>query len=100
MHEPSSGAPELAAAFRNDIKPKSYGLLFGDDEAFEPTGRDKSFDPTLGLYAAYAYAQSGNYPEVLSVFRYMRRDPAPVLFDVAMLAAQRARGRFGTRARG
>lgn len=60
--------------------------------------RYKSYDPTLGLYAAYAYAQAGNDDEVLSVFGYMARDSAPVLFDVAMLAAQRARrGRYSDR---
>lgn len=49
----------------------------------------KKIDPTLGLYAAYAYAQAGDKSEVLSVYRYMRREPEPVFFDVAMLAAQR-----------
>lgn len=48
----------------------------------------KRLDPTLGLYAAYAYAQAGNIDGVLSVYSYMLGDPAPVLFDVAMLAAQ------------
>ncbi|MFD1139910.1 caspase domain-containing protein [Larkinella insperata] len=55
----------------------------------------KSIDPTLGLYAAYAYTQSGLMQEVRSVFEYMVRDKIhvdeyniniPVLFDVALLA--------------
>ena len=45
----------------------------------------KAFDPTLGLYAAYAYAQAGDYRAVKSVYDYMAREPEPVLFDVAML---------------
>jgi hypothetical protein len=49
----------------------------------------KKFDPTLGLYAAYAYAQAGNNDGVLSVFDYMRMEPEPVFFDVGMLAVQR-----------
>jgi hypothetical protein len=46
----------------------------------------KAFDPTLGLYAAYAYASAGVDREVASVLRYMRDDLKTVLFDVAMLA--------------
>jgi hypothetical protein len=47
----------------------------------------KRIDPTLGLYAAYAYAQAGAFEDVYSVFTYMRMDPeVPILFDVVMLA--------------
>lgn len=51
--------------------------------------QEKGIDPTLGLYAAYAYAQIGRYRDVSSVFRYMQHDSAllAVPFDVAMLAA-------------
>ncbi len=49
----------------------------------------KKIDPTLGMYAAYAYAQAGNSEGVLSIFKYMAREPEPVLFDVGMLAIQR-----------
>jgi hypothetical protein len=45
----------------------------------------KSLDPTLGIYAAYAYAQAGLQDEVESVHRYMEQD-GPVPFDVALLA--------------
>lgn len=48
----------------------------------------KRVDPTLGIYSAYAYAQSGNLQGVKSVFDYMRREAEPVPFDVAMLALQ------------
>lgn len=47
---------------------------------------DKAFDPTLGLYASYAYAQAGYEDGMRSVFEYMNREAEPVLFDVAMLA--------------
>ncbi|MFN0059594.1 MAG: caspase family protein [Planctomycetota bacterium] len=50
--------------------------------------RLKAFDPILGLYAAYAYAQHGQIDELTSVFAHMRDDTAPVPFDVAMLAAR------------
>lgn len=46
----------------------------------------KSADPTLGLYAAYAYAQAGAQDGVASVYEYMSQAPEPVLFDVALLA--------------
>ncbi|MDO9004651.1 MAG: caspase family protein [Aquabacterium sp.] len=48
----------------------------------------KKVDPTLGIYAAYAYAQVGNLAGIRSVFRYMSYEPEPVPFDVAMLALQ------------
>jgi hypothetical protein len=47
----------------------------------------KALDPTLGIYAAYAYAQAGMTDEVQSVFDWMWSDQeVPVPFDVAMLA--------------
>ncbi|MDP3662447.1 MAG: caspase family protein [Nitrosomonas sp.] len=50
----------------------------------------KSVDPTLGIYAAYAYAQVGGQEGVESVYRYMSENiygyNPPVPFDVAMLA--------------
>jgi len=46
----------------------------------------KAVDPVLGIYAAYAYAQAGDYDGVKSVFRYMEGDWEPVPFDVALLA--------------
>lgn len=52
--------------------------------------QDKGLDPVLGLYAAYAYAQAGQYDDVLSVFTYMREDDfeTPIPFDVVMLATR------------
>jgi hypothetical protein len=49
----------------------------------------KNIDPSLGLYAAYAYAQVGAYDEVFSVFNCAVEDPeVPVLFDIVMLAGR------------
>jgi hypothetical protein len=48
----------------------------------------KYLDPTLGLYAAYAYGQAGIFDEVVSILRYMEEDTAAIPFDVAMLAAR------------
>jgi hypothetical protein len=46
----------------------------------------KSIDPTLGLYASYAYAQAGDFNGIKSVYKYMGREKEPILFDVAVLA--------------
>jgi hypothetical protein len=48
----------------------------------------KSLDPTLGIYAAYAYAQSGALEGVKSVYRYMSYEREPVPFDVVLLAQE------------
>ncbi|MFS8980925.1 caspase family protein [Cupriavidus necator] len=58
--------------------------------------QSKRADPTLGIYAAYAYALSGDDDGSRSVFDWMKSygslephnklPPAPVPFDVAMLA--------------
>lgn len=47
----------------------------------------KAFDPTLGLYAAYAYAQAGKRKEIKSIYDFMLKEPEPVLYDVMMLAS-------------
>jgi Caspase domain len=63
-------------------------LRLGKDQAGAFADRvraEKQFDPTLGLYAAYAYAEGGVYDEVQSVREYMLNDLGVSLFDVAML---------------
>ena len=46
----------------------------------------KGVDPTLGLYAAYAYEQAGQISQIQSVAEIMHNDLNVTLFDVAMLA--------------
>src|ERR1019366_289583 len=46
----------------------------------------KAFDPVLGLFATYAYAQAGLLEDVENVHEYMAKENVPILFDVAMLA--------------
>ncbi len=48
--------------------------------------REKSIDPSLGLYAVYAYMQSGRKRDIKSVFKYMNRESTNMLYDVANLA--------------
>lgn len=56
----------------------------------------KKIDPTLGLYSAYAYAEVGVSREVESVREIMAEDISAMLFDVAMLAGEMAKGERGT----
>jgi hypothetical protein len=49
----------------------------------------KGVDPTLGLYATYAYLESGQEEEIQSVREFMMSDLGAELFDVAMLAQSR-----------
>jgi hypothetical protein len=60
--------PDKAKAFADDIRTL------------------KALDPTLGLYAAYAYASIGLEDDVTSIVGYMRDDLGLDLLDVAMLA--------------
>ena len=48
--------------------------------------KGKGVDPTLGLYAAYAYEQAGQLNQIRSAAEIMRGDLGLSLFDVAMLA--------------
>jgi hypothetical protein len=48
----------------------------------------KQFDPTLGLYAAYAYAEISAIKDIQSVRGYMRNDMKIDLYDVALLASR------------
>lgn len=48
----------------------------------------KRLDPTLGLYAAYAYADVGRTDQVQSILEYMERDLSAWLFDAALLAGK------------
>jgi len=45
----------------------------------------KGLDPSLGLYAAYAYSEADRREDIDSILTYMRQDLGADLFDVAML---------------
>ena len=53
----------------------------------------KAIDPTLGVYASYAYADAGLLNQVRSVRDFMRENLQGDLFDVAMLAGVLSKGR-------
>ena len=48
----------------------------------------KGIDPSLGLYAAYAYRDLGQRERIRQMAGYMQSDLGLVLFDIAMLARQ------------
>lgn len=50
------------------------GIFQGDEEVASYLRSYKSLDPILGLFAAYAYFQKGNYEGVKSVYEYMEID--------------------------
>ncbi|MDC0675786.1 caspase family protein [Nannocystis radixulma] len=49
----------------------------------------KLVDPTLGLYAVYAYAACGDLDQIVSVEQFMSYDIFGRLYDVALLAGER-----------
>lgn len=66
-----------------------FGVPSGEADAVAGLLRmEKAVDPSMGVYAAYAYYQGGQLGEVLSVFRYVLEDTImPIPFDVAALAS-------------
>lgn len=48
--------------------------------------QEKSIDPSLGLYAVYAYRQEGKLRDIKSVYRFMAQESDNMIFDVAMLS--------------
>lgn len=60
----------------------------------------KRVDPTLGIYACYAYARAGKFDEIVDIYNIMSQEPEAVPFDVAMLAVQTAGAKFPSAAPG
>ncbi len=78
---------------------RAFAAAAARNGVFEVTGPDaeraadylrmsKKLDPTLGIYAAYAYNDTGKIAQIREVLRYMKTDPLPVPFDVALLARE------------
>jgi hypothetical protein len=66
---------------REESGPKNTGARLADTVRMM-----KAVDPTLGLYAAYAYSEAGEQRGVASVRSIMRSDLGFDLFDTAMLS--------------
>lgn len=77
------------AAVAVDARDGTFSIASSGDIEFADYVRFlKRMDPTLGIYAAYAYARAGKVDEIVDIHAIMSAEPTPVPFDVAMLAAQ------------
>ncbi|RSK38456.1 caspase family protein [Hymenobacter perfusus] len=87
-------AYEAGASEREELKARA--AVRSRHGEFDPTtslpalleARD-GFDPTLGLYLAYGYAQRGKQQEVLTVRHRLAHDQSlPLLFDIELLTSR------------
>ncbi|AYZ10999.1 caspase family protein [Chryseobacterium arthrosphaerae] len=68
----------------NSINFEDIGWSSNDPGSYLRVG--KSLDPSLGLYAAYAFRESGDFSKIRSIYKYMIEDNPVIIYDVAMLA--------------
>lgn len=75
--------------FRNEFKDHGHGN-YGNAGGY--LRQEKFVDPSLGLYAVYAYRQEGKFEDIKSVYRYMSEEiemtNKNMIFDVLMLAGE------------
>ena len=79
----------LMRAAVSELLKNNRFVLKSKEEAYrlaESIRMQKAIDPTLGLFASYAYSRSGLDAEVKDVFNYMQQDLNVNIFDVAMLS--------------
>lgn len=87
-------AYEAGAAAREELKARAavdsrHGEFNPDAFATALRTSPDGFDPTLGLYLAYGYAQRGKYAEVAAIRKQLAEDPAVLpLFDLELLGAR------------
>jgi hypothetical protein len=82
---------QLRAAIAEAVDAERF-VLSGKDAAkqlADQLRKLKHLDPTLGLYAAHAYAQAGLFEQVRDVARHLREDLEVGLFDVELLGLRR-----------
>lgn len=88
----------LAAAFASSAKLRTLAATQASSFA-DVLRQEKRLDPTLGIYAAYAYLLAADDQGVRSVLSYFldyqasSQPPLPVPFDVALLAGALASGK-------
>lgn len=74
---------DYSKTFRNEFD-KSGHVDYSNAGSY--LRQEKAIDPSLGLYAVYAYRQDGKLKEIKSVYQYMSDESDNMLFDVAMLS--------------
>ncbi|WP_288373918.1 caspase family protein [uncultured Chryseobacterium sp.] len=68
----------------SNVNFEDIGWSSNDPGSFLRVG--KSLDPSLGLYAAYAFRESGDFSKIRSIYKYMIEDNPVIIYDVAMLS--------------
>jgi len=75
---------DYSKTFRNEFNEDGY-MNYGNAGSY--LRQEKSLDPSLGLYAVYAYRQEGKFKEIQSVYKYIKEENGnTIFFDVVMLA--------------
>ncbi|WP_343640815.1 caspase family protein [Chryseobacterium sp.] len=75
---------DYGKTFEKEIDDYFVNHYYGNPGSF--LRQEKSLDPSLSLYASYAYIQAGKYKDIKSIFDHMQR--SDLIFDVVMLAGQ------------
>lgn len=78
-------ADEVAERKAHIILAAKNGIFQGTQELAGYLRSYKHLDPTLGLFAAYAYFQRGDYAGVRSVFDFMLNDRQTIVGDIWLL---------------
>lgn len=78
-------AAEVADRKAHIIMAAKRGMFQGTHEIGDYLRKYKHLDPTLGLFAAYAYFQKGNFSGVESLYRIMSDDRQSILNDFNLL---------------
>jgi|GEM_PF-1255974 len=73
---------DYSKVFNNVFNSKNQ---FDFDDAGSLLRIGKALDPSLALYASYAFRQEGKFDKIKSVLTYLHFDNNAILFDVAML---------------
>lgn len=70
--------------FEKEIDDYFINHYYGNPGSF--LRQEKSLDPSLSLYASYAYIQAGKHKDIRSIFEHMEK--SDLIFDVVMLAGK------------
>lgn len=74
---------DYSQTFKNEFTKDGY-LNYSNAGSY--LRQEKSIDPSLGLYAVYAFRQEGKIRDIKSVYDFMAEEPNNMIFDVALLA--------------
>lgn len=84
-YEARRSGDEVAERKAHIIMAAKNGIFQGTQELAGYLRSYKHLDPTLGLFAAYAYFQRGDYAGVRSVYDFMLEDRQTIVGDIWLL---------------